>query len=281
MNGYGSSEEHQPVTWFRGHAIYAAHFVVLAFIGSMLATTLLMLLKITQPLAWLTFSNQDVLRGQVWRIFTYGLVNQPSLPFAIDMLMLVWFGRELEKFLGRRTFFFLFAGIYLVTPLLFVAIGIWRPAMQMSLVGEFGSSFAIFVAFATLYPNVMLLFNLLAKWVAMILVGIFTLIDLSGRNWIELLALWATVSFAYAFVRHHQGLLSFPTFARLAPKPSLRVLPDLPAKNVPALRTAKTDSMVEMDALLDKIAQSGLSSLTSKERAKLDKAREELLRSKK
>jgi len=36
--------------------------------------------------------------------------------------------------------------------------------------------------------------------------------------------------------------------------------------------------MAEVDALLDKIAQSGIGSLTTKERAKLDAARAELLK---
>ena len=36
--------------------------------------------------------------------------------------------------------------------------------------------------------------------------------------------------------------------------------------------------MAEIDALLDKIAQSGLGSLTAKERAKLEKGRERLLK---
>jgi hypothetical protein len=36
--------------------------------------------------------------------------------------------------------------------------------------------------------------------------------------------------------------------------------------------------MAEVDALLDKIAQSGISSLTAKERAKLDAARADLLK---
>ena len=36
--------------------------------------------------------------------------------------------------------------------------------------------------------------------------------------------------------------------------------------------------MAEVDALLDKIAQSGIASLTPKERAKLDAAREGLLK---
>ncbi len=40
--------------------------------------------------------------------------------------------------------------------------------------GETGA-FALFIAFATLYPNVALFFNLLAKWIAWILVGNYTL----------------------------------------------------------------------------------------------------------
>jgi len=60
------------------------------------------------------------------------------------------------------------------------------------------------------------------------------------------------------------------------------VLPDLPAKQSAALaapaKAVKDASMAEIDALLDKIAQSGISSLTAKERAKLEKGREKLLK---
>jgi hypothetical protein len=55
----------------------------------------------------------------------------------------------------------------------------------------------------------------------------------------------------------------------------LRVLPDLPVKKPVAARTT-TASMAEVDALLDKIAQHGIGSLTAKERAKLDAARRDL-----
>ncbi|MEO5961374.1 MAG: hypothetical protein ABIR80_19875, partial [Opitutaceae bacterium] len=86
MNVYGSSEEHQPVTYLRGYPIYAAHFVVLVFVVSMLATAILMAAGAAAVLNWLAFSSADVLRGEVWRIVTYGLVNPPSLGFAVDMV---------------------------------------------------------------------------------------------------------------------------------------------------------------------------------------------------
>lgn len=241
--------------WLGDRPIFASYFVVLVYVVLMLVTTLFMAFGFTAPFAWLPFDSAAVLRGEVWRILTYGLLNAPSLWFVVDMFMIVWFGRELEKFFGRRTFLLLFACIYLLSPLLFTAIGVWRP---MYLVGETGS-FAIFVAFATLYPGAMMIFNILAKWFAIILVGIYILMDLASRNIGGLVSLLATVGFAYGFVRYHQGHWALPKFkSRRRPAVAAQV---------------KDTAMREMDALLDKIAKSGISSLTAGERAKLEAGR--------
>jgi membrane associated rhomboid family serine protease len=271
MDVYGSSEEHQPVTWVRGHPIYAAHIIVAVFVASMIVTTVLMAAHLTGIFVWLPFGSAAVLRGEVWRVATYGLLNPPSLPFAVDMLMIVWFGREVERFFGRRTFLQLYAGVYLLSPLLFTLIGLWWP---MNLAGETGA-FALFIAFATLFPNAPMIFNVLAKWAAWILVAIFTLMALAANDWTTLVSLWATVGFAYAFVRYKQGRFALPSFRLPTRKPKLRVLPDL---EPPAAKSPKVASMAEVDALLDKIARSGMASLTAKERAKLDAARANLLK---
>ncbi|MCX6953279.1 MAG: rhomboid family intramembrane serine protease [Verrucomicrobia bacterium] len=280
MDRYGStysdSDEHTPVMWLRGYPIYAAHFIVVVYVVSMLVVTMLNLFGIGGMLQWLPFSSPEVLHGQVWRIFTYGLYNPPSLGFVFEMIMIAWFGRDVERAWGRRTFLWFYAAVYLITPLLFTAIGTWLP---LGLAGATGA-FALFIAFATLYPGALMMFNILAKWAALILVGISTLIALNYHDWSGLISLWVTSGFAYAFVRHHQGLLELPKLNLWKPKPKLRVLPDLPAKKTePApSRALPADSMAEVDALLDKIAKSGFASLTAKERAKLDSARAEMLK---
>jgi len=273
------------VTWIRGQPIYAAHFVVVVFVVSMLVTTILMFAKAYVTLGWLGFSSEAVLRGQVWRILTYGLVNQPSIWFAIDMVMIVWFGRELEKFFGRKKFLGFFAGLYLLKPVLFTLIGLWAPT---SFSGQSGS-FALFIAFATLYPNVALMLNLLAKWVAVILVSLYTLIALSNRDSIGLISLLATTGYAFAFVRYQQGHFTFPSFSLPKRQPKFQVLPggrDQPSSRASsssssssgktsassAPRSARDTTTSEMDALLDKIARSGMGSLTPDERARLDAA---------
>ena len=282
MNGYDTSDDdHQPIMWVRGHGIYAAHLIVLVFVASLLISGVMMAINLGHLLNWLTFNSADVLKGQVWRIFTYGLVNPPGqgyavLGFVIDMVMIVWFGRELEKFFGRRIFLTLYAGLYFLLPLLFTFLGLrW----SMHLAGESGA-FALFIAFATLYPNVMMMFNVLTKWVAIVLIAVYTLVALAYHDWVSLISLWATTTYAYGFVCFQQGRFTLPSFSLRRRKPKLRVLPDLkPAERI-SISAIKEDSMVEMDTLLDKIAKSGLSSLSKKERAQLAKAREEMMQKK-
>ena len=268
MRNYEPPDDHQPVTWLAGRPIYAAHFLGVIFVASMLVTTAVMAFHGTAIFAWLPFTSAAVLAGQVWRLATYGFVNPPSLWFVVEMFMLVWFGRELERFFGRRLFLRFYACLYFLTPLLFTLIGLRWP---MTLLGESGS-FALFIGFATLYPDAMMLFNILAKWAAVILVGISTLIALSRNDWATLISLWAGTAFAWAFVRYQQGRLRLPTL-RLPRGSSGSATPRVRERAAPA-----DDAMTEIDALLDKIARSGFGSLTAKERAKLEAARVKIAR---
>lgn len=289
MERFGSpSEEHQPITWLRGHPIYATHLIVLVYVVSMIVTSLLMGFNAPGVGSWLAFDTVAVFHGQLWRYLTYGLWNPPSImPFAIDLLFLFMFGREVEKFFGRITFLRLYVGLYFLPPLLFTVLGIWWPMhfdpeaakrnvwSPMPLVGETGA-FAVFVAFATIYPGAVMMFNVLAKWAALILAGIYTLMALAYHDLTGLLSLWTTVLFAFAFVRYHQGHFNLPQLNFRRRRPQLRVLPDLEAQRDSGFKAPQENAMAEVDALLDKIAQSGIASLTTKERAKLDRAREDL-----
>jgi membrane associated rhomboid family serine protease len=279
MNGHrdwgGSSEEHQPVTWWNGHAVYAAHFIVIVLVLSMVVTSLTMFGTFSFMDA-LVFQSPLVLQGQVWRIVTFCLVNPPSIQFAIEMVMIVWFGREVERFLGRKKFLIMYAAAIFITPLLMTAIGHWVPFV---LLGKTGA-LAVFVAFAVLYPGVPVFFAVPAKWAALILVGIYTMMAFAYHQPDLLIWIWASCGTAYAVVRYFQGMFSLPKLRLWKRKPKLRVLPDLPArKAAPAAKpAADSANMAEVDALLDKIAQSGIGSLTPKERAKLDAARDGLLK---
>jgi membrane associated rhomboid family serine protease len=275
-----SDDDHQPLTWVQGRPLYAAHVIVAALVATMLVTTVLLALGARAPLAALAFDSVAVFGGQVWRVLSYGLVNIPSIGFALEMVLLAKFGREVEHSLGRRSFLRLYAYLYFIPPLVLTLVGVWQP---QSLSGQSGA-FAIFVAFATLYPGAALLFNLLAGWVAFILVALFSLIALAGRDWPGLVALWSTTGFAYAYVRHAQGHFNLPSprlpALRRAPAPT----PADPREARPASASrprpapSPSDDMPEVDALLDKINRSGLASLTPQERARLSAAQARLAR---
>ncbi len=277
-------EDHQPLTWIAGRPLYAAHVVVAVLALTLLATTLLQTFGTGAVLDKLVFDSGAVLSGEVWRILSYGLVNFPSISIAVDIALLLWFGREIERFLGRGVFLRLYAFIYFTPPLLLTALGFIHP---MYLAGQTGA-LAVFVAFATLNPRVDVWLNIPAAWAAVILVVVYTLMAVARHDWPALAALWGANACAYLFVRHQQGAfaLALPRLRRLekpGPRKSsepavVRVGPARAkiASDEPAPRF--DEEMAEVDALLDKINRSGIDSLTPRERERLAAAQARLAR---
>jgi hypothetical protein len=299
MNGgftFNHREDHGP--WFvvGGHPVYAPAALVGLGILSMLATTLA--LAFNQ--GWgdtLKFSSEAVLsRGEVWRAASYALWNPPSIGFALEMLMLWWFGRELEGYFGRRAFLKLYGGALLVPP---VTALLFAPIMHTQWIG-LPSSFTLFVAYATMSPSVSLLFGISAKWTALIFLGIQTLSYAAAHDWGHLGISLASAAFAFGFVRHEQGIWELPRIRVPRRQPQLRVLekvahsepaatskasPPSPqatqtGKIPPRVGNPRTESpaMTAIDPLLEKIGRSGLSSLTAEEKQRLQEAREALLK---
>jgi Uncharacterized membrane protein (homolog of Drosophila rhomboid) len=279
-----SDDDHQPLTWVQGRPLYATHLILAVLVITLLVTTVGMAAGARGFLDTLVFNGAAVLaEGQLWRVFTYGFVNPPSLFFVIDLVLLAVFGREVEKHLGRKSFLRLYVLAYLVPPLFLAALSFWHPLTHSGYTG----ALVVFVAFATLYPGAALMFNLLAGWVAAGLVGIFTLVALAHRDWPSLVALWSSTAFAFAYIRHSQDRLVFslPRFRRNTAK-SIRNPASTSARDgttrTPTSSVRHTagpsssDDMAEVDALLDKIGRSGLDSLTPSEHARLAAAQARL-----
>lgn len=269
-------DDYKPVTWVGGNPIYAAHFIVGFFSLTMIIAAVLGT-HVTQEIAGhLAFLSSKVHGGQVWRVLTYGLVNPPTIPFVIEMVMLIWFGLQLERFFGRKVFLTFFGLLYLLVPVVLSLLGFFR---EMPLIGVTGG-FGCFIAFATLYPGALLIFNIPAKWLALIAIGISSLLYIYARAGVALIDLWATVGFAYSFVRYHQGRWAMPNFSWPKRTSKLRIVPRQRDPDEPLTRADFDDDETEseMDSLLDKIARNGLASLTPNERARLELAREELLK---
>ncbi len=216
-------------------------------------------------------------RGEVWQLATYAFVHSPSalLWFAIEMYMLFVFGREVERFIGRRAYVALYLTLLLLPAVVLSLLSFWTPT-------TFGTStalhFAVFVAFATIYPNMEFFLRIAAKWVALILVAIGTLSALAMRDWQSLVVLWTSIGAAFLFIELRGAgpeLVWWSDLkARFGPKPKFHVV----QKARPRRVAEPEDVYASIDPILDKISKFGIGSLTANERRQLDRERERLLK---
>jgi membrane associated rhomboid family serine protease len=227
----------------------------------------------------LQFDSAQVWRGAFWQLGTYAFVHPPSglIWFAVEMYMLFAFGREVERFIGRRAYIWLYL-LLLFLPSLFLSI--WGLNERAGLGGSSALHFGIFIAFATIYPNAELLFRITAKWAALILAGAYSLQLLAYHVWAEMAVLWLSLGAAFLFIRMRgvgPELVWWDNLkSRLSPKPKFTVV----AKENPRRVIEPDDVYASVDPILDKIAKSGIGSLTAGERRALDRARNRLLKKK-
>ncbi len=278
MLGFDPPHEQQPVTWWRGYPIHSAALLVIIHVATMLATTLAFAFGLSGVVNGLIFSSNAVWGGAIWQFFTYAFVHPPDglLWFAIEMYLLWVFGREVERFFGRRDFFRLYITLLLLTPLVLTLYGLVRPSIYF---GSGSVHFSMFIAFAALYPGAPMIFNITAKWAAIILVAINSLQALGSNNWPALISLWASIGVAIGFVRWARGEFTLPAINLFKRRPKFHVVRPEPAESAPRRTPKPEDAAVDdIDPLLDKIAKSGINSLTAAERARLEKARAALLK---
>jgi membrane associated rhomboid family serine protease len=277
MFGVTTSDDYRPVTWMGRFPVDVTTILVGIHVALAIVACLLIAAGGGALLNLMLFDSARVLgSAQVWRLATYAFVHSPAmlLWFAIEMYMLFVFGREVEKFIGQRAYIVLYA-VLLFTPSLLLTV--WGFGQRAGLAGSPALHFGIFVAFATIYPSAELFLRITAKWMVLILAAIYTLQLLAYHSWTDLAVFWTSIAAGFCFVRLRgvgPELVWWENFkARLRPKPKFKVVP----KAIP-MRREEDDISESVDPILDKIARSGIGSLTPNERRTLDRARDRLLK---
>jgi membrane associated rhomboid family serine protease len=283
MFGVTTSDDYRPVAWMGRYPVDVTTMLVGLHVVVAILTAILVGLVGGSVLTWLQFDSAAVLRGgQVWRLFTYAFIHAPTpsglLWFAVEMYMLFVFGREVERFIGQRAYVALYLTLLLLPAVVLSLLSFWTPTIFAT---STALHFAIFVAFATIYPNLELFLRIMAKWVALIFVAIGTLSALAMRDWQSLVVLWTSVGAAFLFIEFRGA---GPELAwwnvlkeRLGPKPKYHVLPKIRPRSTSG-RTEPDDVYASIDPILDKISKFGIGSLTPSERRQLNRERERLLK---
>ena len=274
-----SFNEDRPVTYFRGHPIYCATILTVAYAMGVLATFLAKALgSLDALISLLAFDTaHSILGGQIWQIFTYSFVDLPSFFTIVGLLFLYVSAVEIEKYISKARFLTLYGIIVLIA-----VVSLSAPAIfvnfPLRFLGQTQIMIGLFIAFCTLYPGVQWGGFLTAKWVAIASLVLSSAIDLSSSDWISLGELWLISGFSFGYIRFLQRGGELPSFRiALRRRPKLRVVQKPKSRSRPSNIVVVGNDTAEIDHLLDKIAKHGLSSLTSQERAELERARAKLL----
>ena len=274
---HDQSEDYRPLFWVRGHPVYVNTLLLIIQVLAFTLTALAVSFD-AGVLGYLGLGNYDVIyHGQIWRLVTYIIFPpETAIMFIFAMGFLFYFGRQVEQFVGRKTYTNLYAALILIPALFFCILGFfgyWRE----NYMGGYGCIFGVFIAFATIYPGVEIniwFVNLTAKSWAFVLLAVLSLANIAYHQWIDLGALWCDAGIGYLGMRligAGRGMTWLTDWweereaKRLAQQRNFKVLKD-------------TQAAESIDEILEKISKHGVSSLNAGERAALERARTNLLK---
>jgi membrane associated rhomboid family serine protease len=272
------SEDYQPLFWMGGHPVYVNTLIlslhILAFAILALAVSFLGF----GVESAISLGNYEVVHEfQVWRLASY-IIFPPAtaISFIFAMGFLYYFGRQVEQFVGRKTYIGLYAALVLIPSILLCLIGplgFWSE----NFLSGYGTIFGVFIAFATIYPGVEIniwFVNLSAKYWAYALLAVLTLANIAGHLWIALGALWLDAAIGYFGMRYIGAGRGFEWLTDWIEERRAQKLAR--QRNFKILEEKKTTDSI--DAILEKISKHGVASLDARERAALENARSKLLK---
>jgi membrane associated rhomboid family serine protease len=277
-----SFEGGSPLTWIGSFPVYLATAIAGVHVVTMALTAIAMGVAAAGPAAnpWLApllFSwESGALQGHLWQFVTYVFVNPPSIWVLIQIVLLAVFGSEVEKFLGRTGFAWFYVALVLAGPLLLCVLGLF--GVDWVLAGGAYAGFGVFLAFVFLYPRAQIFFGIEARWIAAVLVGLYTLQGFAARDPLSVGMLLWTGMVALVYLRW-EGAAEFAAAALPKAEPSAkRSKRTKPARSPKAPKAPKGPDLHDsIDPILDKISKSGIGSLTKDERERLERARSALL----
>jgi hypothetical protein len=262
------SNDCRPVTWYRRTPIYITTIVAALYVLGIFATVILTSAGI-DPIPF-AFTPSAFLHGAIWQPLTCTFIQQPSFFSIFNIVFLYWAGVEVEKYLGQRQFLKFLALLLLVPPVVMMG---WHVAgIEGSYSGNYELNIGVFIAFATLYPNVEWFGWVTLKWLAFAGIVLASMQYLPRHNWAYLSVLWAMCAAAFG----HISFLQRGGIVAALPEQVVKIVKRKPRPR--SLPASSGNISSTIDALLDKISRDGLKSLTQAERDKLERARMELLK---
>jgi len=197
----------------------------------------------------------------IWQIVTYIFLHGGFWHFFFNILMLWIFGRIIESALGTKEFLFYFfmCGIGAGIISIVFSFGSPRP-----IIGASGAIYGLMLAFAMLYPKQIVYLYFVLPVKAWQMVAILVVMELAMS--------FSTANANVANVAHLGGMFIGYLYFKAMPGAVTGDYAHQVAKFGRLFnKKQKVDDASEIDRILEKISKKGLSSLSAKEKAILDK----------
>ena len=229
-----------------------------------------------------------VMSGKVWTLLTWPIAYPGGIGlFDIIALVILWyFGTEIEGLLGRKRMAWFLGLITAGLGLLWVAV-----VELSSLYGQLSSvnqiELMVLLVFIAEYPGRRFFFNIPGWVLGLVFIAVTVLGYVGARDWLLLLnfalglVLTAIIARSMGLMSEWRGVPALRIRRTPKPKRQRRVSsgptvvqgPWQPPEGPPVSR-----DQAALDALLDKISASGMDSLTDQEREQLMVLRDRLRR---
>ncbi|MEM1157617.1 MAG: DUF6576 domain-containing protein [Verrucomicrobiota bacterium] len=278
-----SQGSYAPLTYVGRFPVDATTIIVVAHIVTMILSTIALTTMSGNMLEswavlnkWFGFNGISMLQGKFWTIASYPFLHNIAFShvfFAVELFFFFLFGREVERYIGRNAYLW-FYGLLILVPA--IVVGLMSVVLGPSqLAGARAIHFAVFIGFVTIYPNVQFFFGLVAKWLAWGFFAIYSLMYLATRNWQGLIYFWSTCSLAYFLLRSAGVGGGFSWFQTLEGWKEQRHERRV-QQRIEAYEREEAEKEQTVDAILEKISNEGIDSLTPHERNLLNRASNDL-----
>lgn len=282
MPPFNVSRDHSGDAWFRLGKLDVTSTVLVVLIGAVGVVA-----SAFAPVLYQVgrFVPAEVLQGQVWRAVTWPFVDGISLWTILTLVLLWYFGRDLENQVGRRPMMSLYVALWAILTVVAFVVGLAMGGGAMA--GLRSIQFIVLLLWIAEYPRRPFFFGIPAWIVGAVLVALQVLSYIAIRDLAGLASLVVTF-FVAAVVARRFGLLSDLSWlpGRRGSAPRIRQgggvrAPQAAAPRTPRAARAEQKAAARqasdherMDALLEKISEQGIHSLTPAERKELEALRE-------
>ena len=247
--------------------------------------------------------------GRVWTAVTYMFVHGSLLHVGGNMLMVYFAGKRVLDLLGTRHFLniYFLAGLVGAAAELLIQ-GTAHPERHTEIIGASASGFGLFFALAVLFPHeeitalIYFIFpvkmrlrtmalGLLALTIGLGLFSVFATTGSDGASWANFAHLggaftgwyylrligYGGMPMTYERLRRERAASPFGPRHEMVRARHRRLAVNLEIDPAPRPRGTVTDAIIEeVDPILEKISDQGMSSLTDEERRILERASREI-----